>query len=215
MAHTAWPQSSHSHTGMGVAKTLCLLRTQSHSRELAQSLSLVFMNSGCHWIWSALSRILSLNSTVLRNHWGTCRYSMGVWHLQQMETCWGLSFCSTRMPWSLRSWMAASRASATFMPAYLPASSVILPISSIPFSSGKWYFMTHSRSSLSPMVQIMTNPVPYSIWTLGSEMTFTRLPNRGVTSSFPTRWAFSLSSGWTATAWQVQSSSGLVVAMRT
>ncbi len=200
---------------MGVANTLCLLRTQSHCRELVQSLSLVFMNSGCQPISSALSSILSLKSRVLRNHWGTWRYSMGVWHLQQIETCWGLSSCFTRMPAASRSRMDASRASCTFMPAYLPASSVILPCSSIPFSRGKWYFMTHSRSSLSPMVHIMTNPVPYSIWTLGSEMTFTLLPKRGVTSSFPTRRAFSASSGWTATAWQVQSSSGLVVAIRT
>jgi len=49
--------------------------------------------------------------------------------------------------------------------------------------------------------------------TFGSEMTLTLLPNRGVMSSLPTYLAFSLSSGWTATALQVQSSSGLVVAM--
>ena len=143
-----------------MAKILCLLRTQSHSRELVQSSSLILMNSGNQLISFALCRMTSLKSVVLRNHWGTCRYSMGVWHLQQMETCWGLSSCLTRMPWSFRSWIAASLASRTGMPAYFPASSVILPRSSMPFSISKWYFMTHSRSSLSPMVQIMTVPVP-------------------------------------------------------
>ena len=160
MAQTACPHFSHSQTGIGVAKILCLLRTQSHSRELAQSCSLTFMNSGYQLIWSALSRIFSLKSMVLRNHWGTWRYSMGLWQRQQMETCWGLSSCLTRIPCSLRSSMAASLASSTVIPAYLPASSVILPDSSMPFSSSKWYFMTHSRSSLSPMVHIITVPVP-------------------------------------------------------
>ena len=151
---------AHSHTGIGVAKTLCLLRTQSHSRELVQSCSLIFMNSGNQLISSALLRMASLNVVVFRNHWGTWRNSMGVWHLQQMETCWGLSSCLTMMPAAFRSSMEASLASRTVMPAYLPASSVILPASSMPFSISKWYFMTHARSSLSPMVQIMTLPVP-------------------------------------------------------
>ena len=71
VAHTAWPHFSHSQMGMGVAKTLCLLRTQSHSRELVQSCSLIFMNSGNQLISSALFRMVSLKEVVLRNHWGT------------------------------------------------------------------------------------------------------------------------------------------------
>lgn len=46
-------------------------------------------------------------------------------------------------------------------------------------------------------------------------MTLTLLPKRGAMRVLPTSPAFSLSSGWTATALHVQSSSGLVVAMRT
>ena len=46
-------------------------------------------------------------------------------------------------------------------------------------------------------------------------MTGTFLPNSGATRVLPMRCSFSLSSGWTATALHVQSSSGLVVAMRT
>ncbi len=154
----------------------CLLRTQSHSRELTQSCSLVFMKAGYQFILSASSNTLSLKSSVFRNHWGTWRNSTGEWHLQQIDTfCW-LSSCFMSSPLFAISSMIAFRASGTVMPAYLPARDVIFPSSSIPFSISRRYFMTHSRSSLSPMVQIMTFPVPYAGSTFGSDMTGTFLP---------------------------------------
>ncbi len=151
----------------------------------------------------------------LTNHWGTLRNSIGVWHLQQVPMFWSRGSCFTSRPWAFMSSMMAFLASATAMPAYLPASSVIRPSSSMPFSRGSSYLMIRSRSSLSPMEQTMSVPVPNAVSTLASAMTLTFLPNTGVTSSLPTRWPLALSSGFTATRRHVQSSWGLVVAMRT
>ena len=111
--------------------------------------------------------------------------------------------------------MTLSLASITVIPSNSPAAEVIRPDSSIPFSSGRPYFMIHSRSSLSPIEHIITTPVPKSGSTLGSDMTFTLRSNTGVTSSLPTRDDFARSSGWTATSRHVQRSSGRVVAIGT
>lgn len=75
---------------------------------------------------------------------------MGVWHLQHWPTscCSGSLFSSK--PLFFRSVITAFLASATVMPAYFPASLVILPFSSMDMMMGSLRVFTAFTSALSP-----------------------------------------------------------------
>src|SRR5690606_19637399 len=96
----AWtlPHRVQYHTGIGVAKILCLEMHQSQSMEPVQLRSLVFMCSGIHFISSAASLTSGMSFLTATNHCFLTRISMGVLHLQQVPTfCFTGSFF-TRKP---------------------------------------------------------------------------------------------------------------------
>ena len=173
------PQFWHSHTGIGVAKYLCLEITQSHSREFTHSSNLFFMNSGYHFISLLVLSTRSLNGSVFKNHCFVNINSTGVLHLQHTPTfCFRGSFFM-RYPSLSKSSIIFFLASSIFKPLYFPHISVILPSSSMHISIGSLYLKTHFRSSLSPIVHIITIPVPKLGSTDSSSTIFTSLSKNG------------------------------------
>ncbi len=196
---------------MGVAKYLCLETTQSQERESIQSSSLFFMKIGCHSRLSAHFFKSSLNSVDLMNHCSFCRNSSGVPQRQHVPTFCLILELDMKFPDVFRSSIIFFCASLIVRPAYFPAMSVSLPCSSMLLRNGRECLYIIFRSALSPTEHIISAPVPKSISTSSSAITWTSLPKIGNLTSFPTKLANLLSLGFTAIARQAGNSSGLVV----
>src|SRR6266571_2322002 len=72
------------HTGIGVAKILCLEITQSQSRDSAQSMSRCLAKGGTQSSFPVHSTTFCVRSRVFMNHWGLAMISTGVWHRQHV-----------------------------------------------------------------------------------------------------------------------------------
>ena len=167
------PQSLQYQTGIGVANNLCLEIHQSHSIESAQFNRRLSICSGTQRISFEASLTSSINFVTATNHCFLTRISIGVLHLQHWPTFWSTSSCFVRYPSAFKSSIVCFLASGSSIPAYLPAASVKIPCSEIASITSKSYLFTQATSVLSPKVQIITAPVPYSMSTSSSAIIFT------------------------------------------
>ena len=145
-----FPHPLQYQAGMGVANTLCLLRTQSQSRPVAQSMSLWRIQSGNHLISFAVRTTSSVRLMVLMNHWSVVTTSIGVSHLQQAPTSCSMLSTPRRRLASSRSATMSFLASSTPIPEYFPAASVNIPFPSMSLITGSLYRATATTSALSP-----------------------------------------------------------------
>ena len=131
------PQSGHSQIGIGIPQYLCLEMVQSLALS-TQSLNLPWpAHCGTHSTLSISSSIFCLMSVTFKNHCLVAKYIIGVLHLQHTPyLCSIVSFLYIK-PLSCKSAIIPSLAALQNSPAYFPASSVKLPLSSTGQKIGK------------------------------------------------------------------------------
>src|SRR5919204_153058 len=120
------------------------------------------MEGGCHVMRSPASSSASLASSTRINHWLVTMYSTGVSQRSCTRTAWTTGSWPSTTPRASRASTMRRRASGTGRPARSPAISVMWPSRSIASLSGRLCAYHHSTSAVSPKVQHITAPVPFS-----------------------------------------------------
>ena len=153
------------------------------------------------------------SGAIFTNHW---RETNGSSVARQREQCPTLCVCGsifTSNPRACRSATTRFLASYLSNPAYAPARSFIVPSSFITRIVSKLCRSPTSKSFGSCAGVIFTAPVPNSLSTYSSATTGISLSVKGSRSSLPTKCAYRLSAGFTATAVSPSIVSGRVVAI--
>ena len=155
---TISPHFAQNQTGIGVAKIRCREIHQSHSIWSIQFSIRSNMCRGYHVIWWAASRISFC--LIRMNHCRLERISIGVLQRQQVPTRCDRLSCFLRIPSAFISARTAFLHSAVERPVDFWQTSVIFPVRSMAFLSGRLCCFHQWTSCLSPNVQIMTAPDP-------------------------------------------------------